>query len=42
MFEVMYELPSRTDVSKCVVDRDVVLHKVAPTLIVEDEGRRTA
>ena len=42
LLEVMYELPSRTDVSKCVVDRDVVLHKVAPTLIVEDEGRRTA
>ena len=42
LLEVMYELPSRTDVTKCVVDRDVVLHKVAPTLIVEDEGRRTA
>ena len=27
---------------KCVVDREVVLHKVAPTLITEDEGRRTA
>jgi ATP-dependent Clp protease ATP-binding subunit ClpX len=42
LLEVMYELPSRTDVSKCVVDRDVVLHKVAPTLIAEDEGRRSA
>ena len=38
----MYELPSRADVTKCVVDRDVVLHKVAPTLVSEDEGRRTA
>jgi ATP-dependent Clp protease ATP-binding subunit ClpX len=42
LLEVMYELPSRTDVSKCVVDRDVVMHKVAPTLISEDEGRRSA
>ncbi len=42
LLEVMYELPSRTDVSKCVVDRDVVLHKVPPTLISEDENRRTA
>jgi ATP-dependent Clp protease ATP-binding subunit ClpX len=42
LLEVMYELPSRTDVTKCVVDRDVVLHKVAPTLISEDEGRRSA
>ena len=38
----MYELPSRTDVTKCVVDRDVVLRKVAPTLVSEDEGRRSA
>jgi ATP-dependent Clp protease ATP-binding subunit ClpX len=42
LLEVMYELPSRTDVTKCVVDRDVVMHKVAPTLISEDEGRRSA
>jgi ATP-dependent Clp protease ATP-binding subunit ClpX len=42
LLEVMYELPSRTDVTKCVVDRDVVLHKVAPTLLSEDEGRRSA
>ena len=42
LLEVMYELPSRADVTKCVVDRDVVLHKVAPTLVSEDEGRRTA
>ena len=40
----MYELPSRSDVNKCVVDRDVVLSKVPPTLIHEDdeEGRRSA
>jgi ATP-dependent Clp protease ATP-binding subunit ClpX len=42
LLEVMYELPSRTDVTKCVVDRDVVMHKVAPTLLSEDEGRRSA
>ena len=42
LLEVMYDLPSRTDVVKCVVDREVVMHKVAPTLVTEDEGRRTA
>jgi ATP-dependent Clp protease ATP-binding subunit ClpX len=42
LLEVMYELPSRSDVTKCVVDRDVVLDKVPPTLITEDENRRTA
>ena len=30
---VMYELPSRTDVSKVVIDSDVVLRKVSPTLV---------
>jgi ATP-dependent Clp protease ATP-binding subunit ClpX len=29
----MYDLPSRTDISKCVVDRSVVLDKVHPTLV---------
>ena len=29
----MYDLPSRTDISKCVVDRAVVLDKVHPTLV---------
>ncbi|MCZ7534572.1 MAG: ATP-dependent Clp protease ATP-binding subunit ClpX [Acidimicrobiia bacterium] len=42
LLEVMYELPSRTDVTKCVVDRETVLRKVAPTLVTEDENRRSA
>jgi hypothetical protein len=29
----MYELPSRQDVTKCLVDRDVVLTGVNPTLV---------
>jgi len=42
LLEVMYELPSRTDVGKCVIDRAVVLDKVNPTLVprvVEKEAR---
>ena len=43
LLEVMYDLPSRTDVTQCVVDRAVVLEKVSPTLVTTDEaGRRTA
>jgi ATP-dependent Clp protease ATP-binding subunit ClpX len=42
LLEVMYELPSRADVSKCVVDRDAVLTRHAPTLVTEDEARRSA
>ena len=33
---VMYDIPSRADVAKVVVNRDVVLEHVAPTLIPRD------
>jgi ATP-dependent Clp protease ATP-binding subunit ClpX len=33
LLNVMYELPSRQDVTKCLVDRDVVLTGVNPTLV---------
>ena len=42
LLEVMYDLPSRTDVSRCVIDRAVVMEKVHPTLITSDEGERAA
>jgi ATP-dependent Clp protease ATP-binding subunit ClpX len=33
LLNVMYELPSREDVNKCMVDKDVVLTGVNPTLV---------
>ena len=44
---VMYDLPSRDDVAKCIVDRTVVLDKVMPTLVprrqrADGEARREA
>jgi ATP-dependent Clp protease ATP-binding subunit ClpX len=47
LLNVMYELPSREDVGKCVIDRSVVLEKVNPTLVPRAEqpperGRRSA
>jgi len=33
LLNVMYELPSRQDVTKCLVDKDVVLTGVNPTLV---------
>ncbi|HZT65718.1 MAG TPA: ATP-dependent Clp protease ATP-binding subunit ClpX [Acidimicrobiales bacterium] len=33
LLDVMYDLPSRTDIGKCVVDRSVVLDRVNPTLM---------
>ena len=37
LLNVMYELPSRTDVGKCVIDGTVVLEKVNPTLVPRSE-----
>ena len=33
LLNVMYDLPGREDVSKCVINREVVLEKVNPTLV---------
>ncbi len=33
LLDVMYDLPSRKDVGKCVIDKDTVLKKVNPTLV---------
>jgi len=38
---VMYELPSRSDVSKVVIDGDVVLRKVNPTLVPRNAKPRS-
>jgi ATP-dependent Clp protease ATP-binding subunit ClpX len=38
LLEVMYDLPSRTDIGKCMIDRAVVLEKVNPTLVPRNES----
>ncbi len=40
LLNVMYDLPSRQDVGKCVITRDVVLEKVNPTLVPRSKARR--
>ncbi len=42
LLEVMYELPSRSDIVQCVVDKETVLRRLPPTLVTEDEARRSA
>ncbi len=37
LLNVMYELPSREDVTKCLVDKDVVLTGVNPTLVPHEK-----
>jgi ATP-dependent Clp protease ATP-binding subunit ClpX len=40
LLNLMYELPSRSDVGRCVVDREVVLEKVNPTLVPRTDASR--
>ena len=40
LLNVMYDLPSRTDVEKCVIDASVVLDKVNPTLVPRQSATR--
>jgi len=42
LLNVMYELPSRKDVTKCVIDGSVVLEKVNPTLVPRSEKDKAA
>ena len=37
LLNTMYDLPSRTDVERVVIDRDVVAEKVNPTLVPAPE-----
>jgi ATP-dependent Clp protease ATP-binding subunit ClpX len=41
LLHVMYDLPSRSDVGRCVIDREVVQEKVNPTLVPRAEVPRT-
>ncbi len=40
LLDVMYDIPSREDVDKCVLDASTVLERVNPTLIPKSESRR--
>ncbi len=40
LLDIMYDLPSRSDIGKCVIDGNVVLEKVNPTLVPRSEAPR--
>ncbi len=40
MFDVMYDLPGKTDVRECVVTDEVVQRKKEPILVYQNEGER--
>ncbi|MEW6607957.1 MAG: ATP-dependent Clp protease ATP-binding subunit ClpX [bacterium] len=37
MLDIMYEIPSKSNIKECVVTREVVLNKIAPTLVLHKE-----
>jgi ATP-dependent Clp protease ATP-binding subunit ClpX len=41
LLDVMYDLPSRSDVGRCVIDKQVVLERVAPTLLPRAAGEKS-
>ena len=41
MTEIMYELPSRPDVEKCIITKDVVDGKSQPVLVLRGEEKKT-
>ncbi|MBX5466859.1 MAG: ATP-dependent Clp protease ATP-binding subunit ClpX [Firmicutes bacterium] len=40
MLDVMYEMPSRNDIAKCVVTREVVEKREPPLLVTQDRAKR--
>ena len=40
MMEVMFEIPSREDISKVIVTRDVVLNKEEPLIVTGDNKKK--
>ena len=40
LLDVMYDIPSREDVDRCVLDEATVLERVNPTLVPKSESRR--
>ncbi|MEO3946992.1 ATP-dependent protease ATP-binding subunit ClpX [Gorillibacterium sp. CAU 1737] len=40
MLDVMFDVPSRTDISKCVVTKETVLEKVSPLITTKDTKKK--
>ncbi|MCK5762997.1 MAG: ATP-dependent Clp protease ATP-binding subunit ClpX [Clostridiales bacterium] len=40
MLDVMYELPNRNDVEKCIITKEVITKGQNPTLVLHDKGKK--
>ena len=36
MLDIMYEIPSRDDIEKCIITKDTILNSAEPTLLISD------
>ena len=39
MLEIMFEIPSRDDIKKCVVTKETIENKQNPTLVLSDSSK---
>ena len=40
MLDIMYEIPSREDIEKCIITKETVANKVEPTLVLSDKNKK--
>ncbi|MCT4566016.1 MAG: ATP-dependent Clp protease ATP-binding subunit ClpX [Maledivibacter sp.] len=40
MLEVMYDIPSREDITKCIVTKETIDKKIPPTLVLADQKKK--
>jgi len=41
MLDIMYEIPSRDDIEKCVITKETIENKVEPTLVLSDRNKKS-
>ncbi|CAK7000486.1 ATP-dependent protease ATP-binding subunit ClpX [Tissierella sp. P1] len=41
LLDIMYELPSRDDIEKCVITKETIENKVEPTLVLSDRKKKS-
>jgi ATP-dependent Clp protease ATP-binding subunit ClpX len=40
MLDIMYEIPSRTDVKECIITEEVILNKAQPIYLPKKEDKK--
>ena len=40
LLEVMYEIPSRNDITKCLITKDVIAKKEEPIMVTVDRKKK--